>query len=441
MLFRARGILDMRRVFLAGQITSLLGDGLAILAIPLLVLHLTHDPVVAGLAGAMRSVGYLAVGVPAGPLVDRLNPARVLIAADAVRAGAFVALGVLAWLRVPQVWLLLAIAFVSACASVFFDAALAVTVQDLFSRERVLMANSSIETATQLSRVIGPPVAGVLAMTAGIADALWIDAATFLVSLATVGVVAGSTHPPAAAKRRAAGVRAVGKEFLEGLRYLRAQRLIFVLTVLFAITNLCLGVDTLLVFFGQVTLGLSPTEVSAVIAAGGVAGVLGALIAPRLDAVLPRVPLIAVTIALAGAAVAAMAAAGSVWTLAACNAALIFATAQAGLLVRSIRQELVPRRMLGRITAAVRTVFVSATPLGSVVAGLGTRAAGGDPRPTFLAAGCALALATVIAWFTTLRHQAGYQAGHQAGHQATDDAPATTSATVTATDDQRPTSR
>jgi MFS family permease len=424
----------MRRVFLAGQVTSLMGDGLAILAVPLLVLHLTHDPLVAGLAGAIRSVGYLAVGVPAGPIVDRLNAARVLIAADAVRAGAFVALGVLAWLRVPQVWLLLAIAFVSACASVFFDAALAVTVQDLFPRERVLTANSTIETATQLSRVIGPPVAGVLAMTAGIADALWIDAATFLVSLATVGVVAGSTHTPAAApKRRAGGVRAVGTEFLEGLRYLRAQRLIFVLTVLFAITNLCLGVDTLLVFFGQVTLGLSPTEVSAVIAAGGVAGVLGALIAPRLDAVLPRVPLIAVTIALAGAAVAVMAAAGSVWTLAACNAALIFATAQAGLLVRSIRQELVPRRMLGRITAAVRTVFVSATPLGSVVAGLGTRAAGGDPRPTFLAAGCALALATVIAWFTTLRHQAGYQ--------ATDGAPDTMSATLTATDDQRPTSR
>jgi hypothetical protein len=46
-------------VFLAGQAVSLLGDGLAILAIPLLVLQLTRSPVAAGLASAPRTIGYL----------------------------------------------------------------------------------------------------------------------------------------------------------------------------------------------------------------------------------------------------------------------------------------------------------------------------------------------------------------------------------------------
>jgi MFS family permease len=406
----------VRRIFLGGQVISMIGDGLALLAVPLVILRLTHDPLAAGLAVAMRSVGYLAVGAPAGPIVDRLNAWLVLVTADAVRAVAFIVLGVFAWLQVRQIALLLAISFVSACASVFFDAALAVTVQDLFPRERVLPANSAIETATQLSRVIGPAVAGVLASTAGVQIALWVDAATFVVSLATVGFVFGPGRTDVPARRgpgpraiRPGAIRMISRDFAAGLRYLRAQRLIFTLTVLFAITNLCLGADTLLVFYGQINLGLTPITISAVIAAGGAAGILGALIAPRLDARFARVPLVATTIAIASCAVAAMAAARSWWALAVANAPLIFASSQGGLLVRSIRQELVPRELLGRVTAAARTIFVSATPVGALIAGLGTRVAGNDPRPMFLGAGCLLALAIAVAWFSTLRHQVAYQ--------------------------------
>ena len=54
------------RIFLGGQAVSLLGDGIAVLAIPLLVLQLTGSPVLAVLASAPRSVGYLAAGLPAG---------------------------------------------------------------------------------------------------------------------------------------------------------------------------------------------------------------------------------------------------------------------------------------------------------------------------------------------------------------------------------------
>jgi MFS family permease len=63
-----------------------LGDGLAVLAIPLMVLELTRNPLLSGLSAASVTVGYLLVGLPAGVLVDRLDPWRVLIAMDAARA-------------------------------------------------------------------------------------------------------------------------------------------------------------------------------------------------------------------------------------------------------------------------------------------------------------------------------------------------------------------
>lgn len=338
----------MRRVFLGGQVVSLIGDGLAILAVPLLVLQLTGSPLAAGLASAIRSVGYLAVGIPAGPIVDRVTAWKVLVVADVVRAGSFTALGIMALLHVPQVALILTVAFVSACASVFFDAALAVTVQDMFPRERLMAANSAIETASQMSRVIGPVVAGVLASAAGIQDALWIDAATFVVSLVTVGF---AVRPGARPAPRASGgsrhlLRGLGGGFAARLRYLGGQRLILTLTLLFGVTNLCLGADTLLVYFGRVTMALSPITVSVVIAAGGAAG--------------------------------------------------------------------------------VRTIFVSATPVGSLIASASTQAAG-SPRPTFAAAGSLLILCTLIAWRAALHH-------HAAGRPAATARPASP-AKVTSTGD------
>jgi len=80
------------RVFLGGQAVSMLGDGLAILAVPLLVLQLTGSPVAAVLASLPGSVGYLAAGLPAGVLVDRVDPWLVLISGDVIRALIFFAL-------------------------------------------------------------------------------------------------------------------------------------------------------------------------------------------------------------------------------------------------------------------------------------------------------------------------------------------------------------
>jgi hypothetical protein len=47
-----------RRVFLAGQAVSLLGDGLAFLAIPLLVLEFSRSPLVSAISAASLTIGY-----------------------------------------------------------------------------------------------------------------------------------------------------------------------------------------------------------------------------------------------------------------------------------------------------------------------------------------------------------------------------------------------
>ncbi len=58
-------------VFVGGQAVSMLGDGLAVLAVPLLVLQLSRSPLLAVLASLPGSAGYLTAGLPAGVLADQ----------------------------------------------------------------------------------------------------------------------------------------------------------------------------------------------------------------------------------------------------------------------------------------------------------------------------------------------------------------------------------
>ena len=102
------------------------------LTVPLLVLDLSRNPLVAALSAASVTVGYLVVGLPVGVLVDRTDPWRVLLLTDAARAGLFAVLFGFTTAGLLTVWLVLAVAFAAGACSVFSQTALAVVVRDLF---------------------------------------------------------------------------------------------------------------------------------------------------------------------------------------------------------------------------------------------------------------------------------------------------------------------
>jgi predicted MFS family arabinose efflux permease len=403
---RARGYTGLvralrSRIFLSGQAVSLLGDGLAVLAIPLLVLQLTRSPLLAALASAPRTIGYLLVGLPSGPIVDRTDPWLLLVAMDIVRAAVFVALFLLGLAHVRSVAVILVLAMAAGGAGVFFESALTVAVRDVFAGPDLIRANSFLEMAGQTSVVIGPAVVALLAAGLGVDVALLIDAATFLVSLATLFAIRRDRVAPA---RRPGG--ALWTEFRAGLAYIARTRLILTLVAVQVVVNLCLAVEKLIIFFAGSTLGLSPAQVSLSVIGGGAGGVAGALTARRIATRLAALPLIAACLVAIGLALVAMSAARGLWWLAASNLALVWATVVANIVSRTLRQRIVPRPLLGRVTSTVRTIGLASTPAGAVGAGALTAALGGDPRPVFLGAGLVIVVAVAIAWATVLRRLA-----------------------------------
>jgi len=386
------------RIFLGGQAVSMLGDGLAALAIPLLVLQLTRSPVAAALAAAPRSLGYLAAGIPAGILADRLDPWRVLVTADLVRAAIFLGLFILTGQHQIAVWPVLVLACAAGSGTVFFETGLAITVRDLFDGRRLISANSWLEAANQGGQVIGPGIAGLLAVAGLLRWAMLIDSVTFLVSLASLAVLRGGYRAARRPDRAAVSWAGVRRDLADGARYLAATRLLLALMGFVLVLNLCLGADKLIVFFAKDTLGLTAWQVGVVVTAGGAGGIIGAAATGWWCRRLGPLPLFAACATTSGVALLLVSVAGSMPVLLAANLIYAWALVAGSVTMRALRQVLVPRELLGRVTAAWRLAAQVVTPIGAVAAGAMTGLLGGDPRPVFAVAG-GLTIATVAgAW-------------------------------------------
>jgi MFS family permease len=411
------------RVFLGGQTFSMLGDGLAALAIPLLVLQITGSPVLAVLASAPRSAGYLAAGLPAGVLADRLDPWRVLVGADIFRMSVFLVLFGLTGRHRGTVLIVLVLACTAGAATVFFETSLAIAVRDVFTGPRLVTANSGLEAANQVGQVLGPGVAGLLAAAGLLRLALLIDALTFAVSLGSLAIFRLSYRDVARPVRAAASWSALRRELGEGLRYLAATPLLLTLLIFMLVLNLCLGADKLIIFMAKDTLRLPAWQVGLVISAGGAGGILGAASASWPRRLASRrwasrrwasrrnerrcgpepVSVITICAAVSGAALILIAVAGSMPVMLAGNLLYSWAIITASVTMRVLRQVLVPRELLGRVTASWRLGGQLVTPLGAILAGTATGLLAGNSRPAFAVAGALTIVTVIAAWVAGLR--------------------------------------
>lgn len=393
------------RTFLGGQAVSMLGDGLAILAIPLLIMQLTRSPLAAVLASLPGSVGYLAAGLPAGVLADRANPWLVLIACDVIRALIFLTLFLLTGAHTVAPALILSLAFAAGAVTVFADTALAIAVRDVFTGPRLVAANSWLESASQGGLIIGPSVAGLLAGAGLLHGAMLIDALTFLVSLASLAAVRGRYRPAGNPGRPAMTWRTLRRELAEGIRYLAATRLLLTLLVFVLILNLCLGADKLIIFLGKDTLHLPPGQVGLLVTAGGAGGLAGAAGAGLLCRWLTPLPVVTLCCAASGLALVLISVATAMPVLLAGNLLYMWAIIAASVTSRSLRQVLVPRELLGRVTASWRLGGQVVTFIGGVLAGVMAGLLGNNPRPVIAGAGCLTLLTVAVAWFAGLQKE------------------------------------
>src|SRR5919202_4335568 len=192
-----------------GQLISLVGDWVLLLALPFFVYELTGSTLATGGIFMALTLPRLALGSVAGVFVDRWDRRRTMIAADLARAAVLL---LLLLVRSPgQVWLVYVAAFLEAAISHFFSPAKNALLPRLVGEEQLVPANSLNSLSESLTRLVGPALGGVLFSALGIGPVVAIDSASFLVSglLITLLVLPAAQAAPTGQGDPAAGLAAV----------------------------------------------------------------------------------------------------------------------------------------------------------------------------------------------------------------------------------------
>ncbi len=377
------------RVITAAALSNL-GDGLRVVALPLLAVALTPDPL---LVSGLVVAGYLPwvlFGLPIGSLVDRGRPEVFMLVTNVGRA---VLLGLLtAGLAggFTSIWLLYVVAFLLGIGEAIYDNASQSLVPRIVPDRQLESANSALVTAERVGQdLVGPAVAGVL-FTASVVLPFGLNAV--LLAAAGALLIGITTAAPRLTERGDVLSETVaGMRWLWGNRFLR--RLI--------LTGACLVFTTwmwesTLVLLATGPVGLSAAGYGLVLGVGALGGVGGAVVTPLLVARVDRWHLQLGSLALCGLVDLLLALAPNWITVAVAWGGTGFGFAVWHVVSVSTRQRLVPAEILGRVNSAARTLSFTALPAGAFAGGIVADVAG-LRAPAAIAAGLTLALLVVYA--------------------------------------------
>lgn len=379
------------RRFWATQFISNIGTWMQTVAQGWLVLRLTDSPFMLGLVGFANSIPTLFLMLPGGVIADRVDRRRLLRIAQSGQAACAFFLATSIYLGTINVWQILAVAVLMGITTAFASPTYQALVLDLLT-DRTKLPNAIAMNSLQfnLSRVIGPSLAGILLTYAGVFWCFFANALSFVPILAVLG-----TLPPS--KTQVPHDGTMLEHLMEGFGFVARERR--VLTLLFAVaassffgypyvTMMPLVADHL---FGPTASGLG--FLMACMGAGALSGSLLIAAIGRI-AGSARFRLIVVAHTVFGLAITGVALSRSVTITAVClyfaGLSMVSGVASAN----TALQEIIPDAMRGRVLSMYTFSFFGFVPFGNLVGG--SLAERWGIAPTFLAMGSGVLVAAGV---------------------------------------------
>ena len=351
--------------FWTGETVSSFGSSFTFFALPLLIFRLDPSPIAFAVSSAFWTLPNLFFGLQIGAVTDRLDRKRVMIVSDLLAAGLVASVPAASAAGLLTVWWIFAVIFVASTFSIFFEASEFAAIPALVSREELVSANGRIQASFAAAQVLGPIAAGALVAFLPLETLLLVDAASFLVSAATLWLIRRSFNAPRAPARST-----IRGDVVEGLRYVLSNPVLRNISIMMALINFIVATRfAQIVLFAKRQYGASDSEIGYLFAAGGLGVVVCSLAAGPLRRRWSFGNVALGALMLSGLVTVAMAAITS-------YAVGLVALALAGGLgtlfninTFSLRQAVVPDYLLGRIITIARVLAWSSTPLGALLGG------------------------------------------------------------------------
>ncbi len=344
-----------------------LADGLLLVALPLVAVSLTRDPLlVAGLTVAARAP-WLLCTLPSGVLADRHDRRRLVVVSLMARCTVLLVFGFLWSSGVTSLWALYSLALVLGGFEVLFASASGPLIPALVAPRLLDRANGRIQGAEiTLNEFVGPPLGGVL-MAVSLIAAISVPGVAFLFAAAALIPLRANFRPA----RVDNGPTTLRRDLKDGLDFLRGDELLTTLTVMVAVMAAGHGAwFSVLVLFATGEMGLSPKEYGLLLTASAVGGIIASVLSEHAVKRFGRHKVLMANIAGTAVLYGAPALTTNPWAV---GAACLVGGATGvmwSVVTVSISQVLVPDELRGRVGAIRRLVSWGTLPVGAALGGV-----------------------------------------------------------------------
>jgi MFS family permease len=333
-------------------------------------------------------------GLVAGQLVDRSDRRRLMILCDLGRLGCYGVVPLVWWLHGPSLVLLYFATVVGSAIGNIFSVAYVTATPDLVDKHRLTEANGKLQGSQALAFVIGPILAGGVAAKVGSVWAIGIDAATFGVSAVLLMGLRLRREGKAVVPREGA---MLGVKFLREQPLLRVVTMVFVALAVLSNGTIAAGVLDVLIFHLRHVMHEGDHVIGVTLGLGAVGAVFGALSSSVLRRRFGFAGCFVAATLVQGVALVSMGGVRNAALLAVAATVWTSGMALRGVVTQTMRQEVTPEALLGRVTAAFWTIAAVLAPLGAALittaaARWGTTVAFCSVGAGVLAVGCAAAV-------------------------------------------------
>jgi MFS family permease len=382
---------DYRRLWVANAV-SVTGDGVTVTAGPLLAASITHDPLLVAGALFAQLLPWLIFALFSGALVDRLEPGRLIVIVDLLRAAAIGGLAASVLAGAAHLAALYGALFILGVGSTVSDTAALSLPPLLVGKGDLVRANAGLQGAQLVGGdLVGPPLGAYLfVLAAGLPFAF--DAATFVAGAALIASIRRRrTAVPAPDRTRLRG------EITEGIRWLVAHPGLRMLAAAICVMNIMLGSTmAILVLYVRVRLGLGAVGYGALLACSAAGGVLGTVIVKRLLTRFGASLLLRIGLIIECATHVSLALTRRPWVAALTLVVFGVHNGVWNVVTVTLRQTAVPEQLLGRVNSVYYTFAMGGFALGSVLGGVLAREFG--LTAPFWVAAAAVAVVAILAW-------------------------------------------
>ncbi|MFZ9283925.1 MAG: MFS transporter [Candidatus Nanopelagicales bacterium] len=372
---------------LSSAVVSNIGDGITLIAYPWLASAVTRSPILIALIAVVSRLPWLLFSLPAGVITDRLDRKKLIVTMDLSRGLLIMLIGSLVFLQQDSLpglndlatvefktnylmyFVLLIATFLAGCAEVLRDNSAQTVLPSIVQKDQLEKANGRLWSAEAvMNTFVGPPL-GSLIIGIAIFLPFFVNAGTFFIAAALIASISGSFSP----KPTNDSVSTSNNwrvDLKEGLRWLWKHELLRPLAIILGLIN---GLSAMsaaaYILFAQEILRTSVFEFAILGTGAAVGGIIGGMVAHRISSKIGSGPSLGLTM-LGGGLFLILTGLVSNWILVWIFS--FFTTLLAVLwnvITVSLRQQIIPDQLLGRVNSAYRFFGWGMMPIGSLIGG------------------------------------------------------------------------